>query len=173
MPDDETPEDRHPVKPKEAREQATDYLGFVADFDFDLGDGEIWSLPNPALMPPDMKDRYLEHLRFMSEDLDTKPRQNPVTGETDQIQVYPPRYKGKLVNDEVLLCVALMGDEGDYETFLESSVEDEKSKALKGLLPDVYEKFLKAGGVPGQINTAWQVMQRKLQERAQRDSKSS
>lgn len=154
-------EDQHPIKPRESREQATEYLGFMASVIYDLGGGETWELPNPSFMPPDMKDRYLEHLRFISEDLDTKPRKNPVTGEEDQIQQYPLRYKRKLINDEELLCVALMGSDGDYQQYLKDRT-----------LPDMYRKFLIAGGVPGQVNTAWQMMQRQLQERLARDSKS-
>ena len=161
----------HPIRPKEAREQATDYLGFMASVIYDLGE-ETWELPNPSLLPPEMKARYLEHLRFVSEDLDTKTRKNPVTKEDDTTQVYPFRYKGKLVNDEELLCVALMGEDGDYEKYVETGAKS-TGKWLKGDLPAVYRGFLAAGGVPGQVNTAWQVMQRQLQERLQRDSKSS
>lgn len=154
--------DEHPIKPRESREQATEYLGFMGSVLYDLGDGETWELPNPSLMPPEMKERYLEHLRFVSEDLDTKPRENPVTGEVEQIQQYPLRYKKKLINDEELLCVALMGsDDGDYQRYVKDRTK-----------PQVYLKFRAAGGVPGQINTAWQMMQRQLQERLQRDSKS-
>lgn len=154
--------DPHPVKPEAAADQATEYLGFMGSITYDLGDGEVWKLPNPALFPPDMKLRYFEHLRFMSEDLDTKPRKNPITGEDEEIQIYPLRYQKKLINDEELLCVALMGSDTDYLQYLEDRT-----------LPTVYAKFLAAGGVPGQINTAWQMMQRQLQERLQRDSKSS
>lgn len=161
----------HPIRPRESREQATDYLGFMASVIYDLGDGKTWELPNPSFMDPDMKARYLEHLRFISEDLDTFERVNPLTKEVTNPQQYPLRYKGKLVNDEELLCVALMGADGDYEKYLETGAEA-KGKWLKGELPEMYKGFLAAGGVPGQINTAWQMMQRQLQERLQRDSKS-
>lgn len=138
----------HPIKPKEARDQATEYLGFMGSITYDLGDEQTWELPNPQLMPPDMKARYLEHLRSMTEDLDKTEQKNPITGETREVPKYPPRIGGKLINEEELLCIALMGEQ-------------------------TYSKFLAAGGVPGQINTAWQMMQRQLQERAKQDSKSS
>lgn len=154
-------DDAHPIKPREAREQATEYLGFMGSQPIDIGNGETWELPNPSLMPPDMKMRYLEYLRFMKNDLDTKPRKNPVTGEIDQIQDYPPTYKKKIINDEELMCVALMGTEQEYLQYLKDRT-----------LPETYKKFRAADGVPGQINTAWQMMQRQLQERLQRDSKS-
>lgn len=144
----ENDEKKHPIKPVEAAEQATEYLGFMGSITYDLGDGETWTLPNPQLMPPDMKMRYLEYQRFMSEELDTVEQTNPITKEVRKIQKFPLAHDGKLVNDEEMLCVALMGE-------------------------DTYKKFLAAGGVPGQINTAWQVMARQLQERIKNDSKSS
>ncbi|SKH58853.1 Uncharacterised protein [Mycobacteroides abscessus subsp. abscessus] len=38
---------------------------------------------------------------------------------------------------------------------------------------DTYDKFLAAGGVPGQIDTHWKLMQRQLEERTKIDSKSN
>lgn len=145
--DDTTPESKHPIKPKEARDQATDYLGFMGSEVYDLGGGDTWELPNPQLMPPDMEERYNEHIRFMAEELDTEDRKDPITGETRPVQKFPLRKDGKLINDKELLCIALMGEE-------------------------TYRKFLKAGGVPGQISTAWQMMNRQFQERLKQDSKS-
>ena len=171
MSDNDDIQAAHPVRPDKARAQATDYLGFMGSVIYDLGDGETWELPNPSLMPPDMKARYLEHVQFLAEELDTVERVDPVTREARPVQKYPAQHQGKLVNDEELLCVALMGEDGDYEKYLETAVKAE-GKRLKGDLPDTYAKFLAAGGVPGQISTAWQVMNRQLEERARRDSKS-
>lgn len=144
-------EPQHPIRPELARAQASEYLGFMGSVIFDLGDGNTWELPNPSFMDPDMKMRWLEHLKFMSEDLDTETtrRKNPITGETETTkrQLYPLRHKRVLINEEELLCKALMGD-------------------------DVYAQFLAAGGRPGQVQVHWQVMQRQLQERLQIDSKS-
>lgn len=170
MPEDVSP--NHPVKPQEAREQASEYMGFMASKSYDIGNGEKWELPNPAFMDPDMKGRYLEHLRFMSEDLDTYNRTDPVTKETAKVQHYPLRYRKKLVVEEELLCVALMGEDGDYEKYLKTAVSA-PGKVLKGDVPDIYAKFIAADGRPGQLNMEWQVMQRQLQERLQRDPKSS
>ena len=143
----DTDESNHPIKPKDAREQATEYLGFMGSVTYDLGDDETFELPNPQLMDPDMETRYNEYLRFVSEDLDTVEQKNPITGETKNVPKYPLRYEGKLINDKELLCIALMGE-------------------------PTYKKFLKAGGVPGQISTSWQMMNRQFQERLRQDSKS-
>lgn len=171
MRDDDEVQSKYPIRPDEARAQATDFLGFMGSVIYDLGDGETWELPNPSLMPPDMKERYLEYQRFVSEDFDTKDRVDPITKTVNPIQKFPLRYSDKLVNDEELLCVALMGGDGDFEKYIETGAQS-KTKWLKGELPEVYVRFLKAGGVPGQLSTAWQMMTRQLQERAQRDSKS-
>lgn len=158
----DTPE-AHPIKPEAAAAQATEYLGFMGSEVYAL-DGEQWTLPSPNLMPPAMKMRYLEHLRFISEDLDTDERKDPITGEMRKVQKFPLRHDGKLVNDEELLCIALMG----------TDVESDRAAYLNdGALPVTYAKFLQAGGVPGQINTAWQMMERQLRERQKQDSKSS
>lgn len=133
----------------------------MADKELDI-EGGTWRLPNPSLMPPAMKHRYLEHLRFLSEDLDTIDRPDPITKETRKVLDFPLRYKKKLINEEELLAVALMGEDGDYQKYLKD-----------GSVPDVYRRFLAVGHVPGEINLVWQVMQRQLQERVRRDSKSS
>ncbi|ART69122.1 hypothetical protein BTO20_11495 [Mycobacterium dioxanotrophicus] len=157
-------DDKHPIKPEAAAAQATDYLGFMGSAVYDLGEGETWTLPNPNMMPPAMKNRYLEHLRFMAEDLDTDERKDPITGEMRPVQKFPIRHGGKLINDEELLAIALMGTDAE---------EDRAAYLKDGTLPAVYAKFLKAGGVPGQLNTAWQMMERQLRERMKQDSKSS
>lgn len=87
-----------------------------------------------------MKNRYLEHLRFMSEDLDTDERKDPITGELRKVQKFPIRHDGKLINDEELLAIALMGTDAE---------KDREAYLKDGTLPDVYAKFLKAGVFPG------------------------
>lgn len=160
----DTDESSHPIRPKDAREQATEYLGFMGSVTYDLGDDETFELPNPQLMDPDMEARYSEYLRFVSDDLDTVEQKNPITGETKNVPKYPLRYEGKLINDKELLCIALMGT--DAEADREAYFKD-------GTKPKNYARFLAAGGVPGQIQTAWQMMERQLRERVKQDSKSS
>ncbi|AER48391.1 tail assembly chaperone [Mycobacterium phage QueenHazel] len=164
MSDEQNLEDRHPIKPDQSRAQATEYLGFMASQKFDLGNNETWELPNPQLMPPDMKMRYLEHQRFLVEDLDTEERQDPITKEVRKVPKFPARKGGKLINDEEMLCIALMGTD---------AVKDREAYLKNGTLPETYVKFLKAGHVPGQISTTWQVMAKQLEDRRRQDSKSS
>lgn len=152
MPDnqshDNTTDPLHPIDPKKAREQAADHLGFMAGVPFDLGKGEVWELPNPAFLDIEQRKRYRDYQREMNS-LDTELVDHPlVEGKKVERTIYPYLKDGKDYDPDERLCIALMGE-------------------------DIYAKFLDAGGVPGQIDTHWKVMQRQLEERTKIDSKSN
>lgn len=157
MPDDD--KQLPPIKPEEARRQEAEFFGVAAGFDYDLG-GQTWTLPNPSYMPRDMKKRYNEHLRFMTEDLDTENKPHPVTGKSTKTTKWPLAYKGALIDEDELLCIALMGSD---------AVADRELYFKDGALPPLYEKFLNAGGVAGQLQAHWQMMNRQMQERLKQD----
>lgn len=163
-----TDEDKSaPVKPEAARAAAAEFLSVFDGQDFDLGGGQTWHLPNPNYLPPDMKKRYLEHLRFMNKDLDKEAVVNtdPITGKVTSRQqtVWPLTFADELVDEDELLCIALMGD--DVKKDRAAYFED-------GTLPEVYARFLASGGVPGQVQLHWRVMSLQMEERIQRDPKS-
>lgn len=146
MSDDEQ-HDEYPIDPKKAREQAAEYLGFMAGVPFNIGDGKVWELPNPAFLDPEQRKRFREHQRFM-QTVDTEEVPHPIiAGEMITQPKYPYTVKGEDIDDAERMCIALMG-------------------------PDIYEQFLKAGGVPGQIDVHWNVMRKQLEERNKIDSKS-
>lgn len=156
-------EDRGPVSPEKARDQAREFLSVFDGQDFDLGDGHTWHLPNPNYLPPKMKQRYLEYLRFVNKDLDKEKIPDPVTGKQREQTVWPLQYKGALIDEDELLCIALMGED----------VKADRAAYFKdGTLPDTYERFLNAGGVPGQVQVHWRVMAMQMEERVKRDPKS-
>lgn len=139
---------KNPVKPEAARAQAADYLGVMAGVRFDLGDDDSWELPNPAFLSVDQRERYKAHQKFMKT-LDKETVPHPIIdGKMVEQFVYPYEKGGELVDEDVLLCKALMGDE-------------------------VYKKFIAAGGAPGQVQVHWNVMSRQLAKRMAEDSKSS
>ncbi len=160
-----------PTSPSQAAEQAAKFLGVFPGVGFELADGKVWRLPMPSYLPPKMKRRYLEHLRFMAHDLDTEKvaSRDPITDrliEREQT-VWPLQFGGKLVDEDELLCVALMADDSDDEG------QAARDAYLKdGTLPDTYEQFLAADGVPGQVQVHWRVMNLQLEERIKRDPKS-
>lgn len=160
-------EDQESHSPEAAAGQAAEFLGVFNGQEFDLGDGKTWRLPNPNMIPPAMKKRYLEHLRFMNKDLDkeTLTDTNAITGKATKREqtVWPLSFGGELIDEDELLCIALMGEDAkaDREAFFKD-----------GTLPDVYERFLTAGGVPGQVQVHWRVMNLQMEERLKRDPKS-
>jgi len=158
-----------PIRPAEAAEQAAEFLGFTAGVNFDLDDGKTWRLPNPSYLPRDMKQRYKNHLRFLSKSLDKAKVKstNPVTGKVQEAEqtVWPFEYQGQLVDEDELLCIALMGEDVDKDREAYFASEGET-------LPPVYEQFLAAGGVAGQIQGHWRVMELQMEERVKRDPKS-
>ena len=158
MSDDE----RGAIKPGAARDQAAEFLGVFAGQDFDLG-GSVWHLPNPNYLPPKMKKRYLEHLRFINKDLDREKVIDPVTGKQRAQTTWPLQFGGELIDEDELLCVALMGDDAKA---------DRDAYFKDGTVPVVYEQFLNAGGVPGQVQVHWRVMSLQMEERVKRDPKS-
>ncbi len=161
MPDDEFK--LKPARPDEAAAQAAEFLGVFAGVDFDLGNGKSWRLPNPNYLPPKMKLRYLDHLRFMSKELDTEKVKDAITGRQREQNVWPLTFKGELVNEDELLCIALMGD--DVKA-------DRAAYFADGTVPEIYQQFLDADGVPGQVQVHWRVMNLQMEERIKRDPKS-
>jgi hypothetical protein len=148
MSKDQIEESEYPINPKAAREQAADFLGFMAGLPFQLGEGRMWELPNPAFLDPEQRTRYREYQRTMKT-LDKEQAPHPfIDDKTIEQTIYPYLKDGKDFDADEQLCIALMGEQ-------------------------IYAQFITAGGVPGQIDVHWNVMRRQLEERAKGDSKSS
>jgi len=156
-------QDQESNTPAAAADQAAEFLGVFNGQDFDLGSGQTWRLPNPHLIPPAMKKRWLEHLRFINKELDKEKVADPITGKQRLQTVWPLTYKGDLIDEDELLCIALMG---------EDAVKDREAYFKDGTLPATYERFLEADGVPGQVQIHWRVMNLQMEERLKRDPKS-
>lgn len=171
MPND-VAEKMYPINPRKAREQAAAALGFLASCRFELDNGETWELPLRDFADLDMRKRLRAHDRYMKS-MDKEQVSNPVTGKESERFITPYQKHGQDVDEAELLCVALMGEgveliehDGcqlplDYVQYLE-----------EGTLPPLYERFLRAGGVPGQIAIQWMDMSRQISDRAKYDSKS-
>jgi hypothetical protein len=152
MSDEQPEQQERAMKPEEARRQEAEFFNTATGYDYDLGDGQTWTLPYPRYLPPKMKLRYLEHLRVLNEDLDTRQVPHPVTGKPEEKVIFPMRMKSAvtkdnpkgLIDEDEMLCVALMGQE-------------------------TYDRFLAAGGVPGQVQERWKMMSQKMEERVRRD----
>lgn len=147
MSDEQTDDKTLPINPRAAREQAAEFLGFMAGVPFKIGENKVWELPNPAFLDTEQRKRYREYQQTMKE-LDTESVPHPIIdGKMIERTIWPYTLNKEDFDADEQLCIALMGD-------------------------DTYKKFLAAGGVPGQIDVHWNVMQRQLEERMKRDSKS-
>lgn len=147
MPDDER-EFLRPTRPVEAREQAAECLGFVRGRIFDLGEGETWELPNPALLDDEQQARYNAYL-YDSERCDRAPDTTDTNGNTVRGEFLdPPRINGELLEpSDIRLAKALMGEE-------------------------IYRKFIAADGRSSQIRVHWLEMNKRVADRVRDDSKS-
>lgn len=168
MSESESSENSAPKRPEEAAAQAAEFLNVLAGIDLDLDDEHTWRLPNPSMLPPKMKRRYLEYLRFINKDLDkeTITSRDPITDKLIQREqtVWPLQFGGNLIDEDELLCIALMADDSD------DAGKDARTAYFKdGTLPATYERFLAAGGVPGQVQVQWRVMNLQMEERVKRD----
>lgn len=153
MSDEQPDQPERAMKPEEARRQEAAFFGVATGYDYDIGDDQTWTLPNPRYLPTKMRLRYMEHLRVLNEELDTQPVPHPVTGKSEKKTIFPFRMKSAvtkdnpkgLIDEDELLCIALMGQE-------------------------TYERFTAAGGVPGQVQERWRMMNKQMEERLHRDA---
>ena len=141
-----------PVDNVALREQAAEYLGFKPYVDLDIGDGEVFTLYYRDLLPPDQYLAMQEHERFMREDLDTETVPDDIVdGRTLTRPKSPPRVNGELIYPEAHQAKLIMSCDPR---------------------PNVYERFIAAGGVPGQIQMFWTECVLRMKDRAVKDSKS-
>lgn len=138
-----------PVAAEEARQQALDYLGFLAPRQVKAGD-KVYEIPAASLLSREQQRRYNE-LQFSLESLDRWPDLKNADGEVIRLgePKLPHRTKaGELLEDyDVRLTMALLGD-------------------LAG------EEYLSNGGLPGDINLFWAESNQRVAERRASDSKS-
>lgn len=156
-------DDRGAITAEVAREQASEFLGVFDGQDFDIGGGQTWHLPNPNYLPRDMKQRHLEYLRWANKDLDKETITDPITGKRRAQTVWPLQFNKKLIDEDELLCIALMGTD---------AVADREAYFKDGTLPKTYQRFIDAGFVAGQVQVHWRMMSLQMEERVKRDPKS-
>ncbi len=137
-----------PVSAKEAREQASEFLGMLASVTVKADNGEVFEIPNPALLDDEQQQRY-DQMQLEAESYDRHPDVKDDQGNTRKGPfMVPHRKNGKLVeNENVRLAKAIFGDE-------------------------VYKRFKAAGGRASDIGLVWGQMNQVLQKRLDAESKS-
>jgi hypothetical protein len=139
---------------EEAREQAAEYLGFVASERVTTSKGEVFEIPNPSLLDDDQQARY-DQLRVDTETWDRHPEVPEVLNEDGTVKTpatpgdlkVPERKDGELVHYNVLLAKAIFGDR--------------------------YDAFKAAGGRASDLELHWSRMNKALADRRAADSKSA
>lgn len=141
----------HSSEPKtfeDAREQAAEYLGFVASERIRTADGTVFEIPNPSLLDDDQQSRY-DQLQFDTESWECHP---DILDDKGEVKVRgslkePHRKDGVLVeNYNIQLAKAIFGDR--------------------------YDAFRAAGGRANDVAVIWWKMNKALADRRREDSKS-
>src|ERR1700748_2295901 len=141
------PENRHNSF-EDARDQAAEYLGFVAGERITTRTGEVFEIPSASLLDDDQQTRY-DQLQLEAESWD---RHDDVLDDDGKVKVRgallePNRNGGELVeNYNIQLAKAIFGDR--------------------------YEAFKAAGGRASDVAVTGWKMNRQLAERRAADSKS-
>jgi hypothetical protein len=140
-----------PPKPLEAREQAAEYLGFMTGIQLDLGDGQVFEVPNSGLLDDDQQIAYDQLQASLDdcdhEDVEIRDDDGKVVRTESRLKD-PHRKDGKLLEPyNIRLCKALFGEQG-------------------------YQRFKAAGGRASDVGIYWTQMNRQLQERRLADAKS-
>jgi hypothetical protein len=137
-----------PISPKDAREQAAEYLGMLASVAIQIDGGEVFEVPNPSLLDDEQQQRY-DELQFSLEDLDRWPDVKDADGNLIRRgEPLEPHRKGKKLVEHynTRLAKALWGEAG-------------------------YKRFSDGGGRANDVAVIWFQMQKRLTEAAKADPK--
>lgn len=138
----------NPMSLKEAREQATEFLGMLASVAIKADNGEVFEIPNPSLLDDEQQQRY-DALQLEAEGYDRHPDIKDEDGNIIRKGALqePLRKNGKPVDYNLKLAKAIFGE-------------------------DTYKRFKAAGGRASDIGLFWGQMNQLLVKRMDRDSKS-
>lgn len=132
-----------------AREQAAEYLGYVASEKIRTPRGDVFEIPNPSLLDDEQQTRY-DALQL---DVESWDRHDDILNEDGTVKVRgalkdPARKNGELVeNYSIQLAKAIFGDR--------------------------YEAFRAAGGRANDVSFIWAKMNKVIAEKRAADSKSA
>lgn len=132
-----------------AREQAANYLGYVASERIRTPRGDVFEIPNPTLLDDEQQQRYDElQLEVESWDRHDDVLNDDGTVKTRGAVKDPARKGGELVeNYNIQLAKAIFGDR--------------------------YEAFKTAGGRANDVSFIWAKMNKVIADRRAADSKSA
>jgi hypothetical protein len=162
--DDVTELPPEPRDPKDAREQAADYLGFAKSKIIPVPGGAPIEIPNPGLFDDEQQERWDEVMMDLEQCLradDFVVPDTTITAKDGTVTVIP----GRVVKGDYLQ--PLRTAEGRWTPNLDTR------QAIAVLGVEEFERFKKGGGRAKDIALHLLVMRRQFEERTQRDSKSA
>lgn len=149
---------RVPVSTREAKEQAAEYFGFAASSFIRSDSGELFEIPNPALLDDDQQERW-EELQFTLEQCDRE----------DDI-VIPDTT---LEDGTVVPGRTIQGDlKSPYRIGGELLKPPYNTRLAMALFGDKYPEFKASGGSGNQVALEWAKMNKEFQDRVEKDLKS-
>lgn len=132
-----------------AREQAAEYLGYVASEKIRTPRGDVFEIPNPSLLDDEQQQRY-DELQLEVESWD---RHDDVLNEDGTVKtrgaIKEPARKGNVL------------------------VENYNTQLAKAIFGDRYEAFKTAGGRGNDVAFVWAKMNKVIADRRAADSKSA
>jgi hypothetical protein len=140
---------------REVREQAAEFLGFVAS-EWIKADstGELFEIPSRNCLDSDQRKRYNQLLVEFRQEAELLDRVDDIRGDDGKIIT-----KGK-------------GAALDPNTIDGELVEDHDDRIAEAIFGDRYPNFLKGGGRSADVSLIWWKMNKKLADRLAEDSKS-
>lgn len=145
--------ERRKLKPAELRAQVCEARGVEPGIDLEMEDGQIFHIPNPAMVDDETQIRLDKF--YAGEGLDREWLINPATGEP---------WKGK--DDKPLERVK------EPATIKGKLAEPHPIRLAKALLgEDVHKKFIEAGGHSTDVAMAWEAMARERKDEEAEDPK--
>ncbi|CQD03785.1 gp32 protein [Mycobacterium europaeum] len=137
-----------------AREQAAQYLGYVASEKIRTPRGEVFEIPNPSLLDDDQQQRY-DQLQLETESWE---RHDDVLNEDGTVKT-----RGMIKEP-----ARKTGEDGNPVL-----VENYQIQLAKAIFGDRYEAFKAAGGRANDVSFIWAKMNKQIADRRKQDSKSA
>lgn len=137
-----------------AREQAAEYLGYVASEKIRTPRGDVFEIPNPSLLDEDQQAAY-DRLQFEVESWDRDP---DVLNDDGSVKI-----RGQIKEP-----ARKTGEDG--RTVL---VENYNTQLAKAIFGDRYDAFKAAGGRGNDVAFFWAKMNKVIADRRKADSKSA
>lgn len=159
---------RRQISPAEARQQASEYLGFTASTEIVLESGEVFEIPNPGLLDDDQQERF-EELQAELDTFDHNEVEVPIIEYTVETRADGTTFSEPTVVGHRTERVLLTNPHRKDGNPVKPPYNVRLAIALWG--EDGYERYKAGGGRSNQIALEWTRMNREFMARDNADPK--